>query len=255
MNLEKIRRRLEEAKNIGAHAAAQNPWRHHAIVATVGAALRPGRHRALQDVGQRMVYPEFARLESRFRKDLTDVFNHLDTYTNRRVKQLFRVNYTQAFKLGHHAANGGVGRPPELKPEDKKWLESFLRKEFDLWKKFMEDVKAKRGKLDYDRRKEMYVQALRSMYNSSRAMAAPPTTLYYWETTIAEHCPHCLYLASKGPFTKENLPTVPASGDTKCLSNCKCHLRIHNVSAAEYLRVKRNAPSREEILRGMRALG
>lgn len=249
-----IKRQLTEAKSIGGHTATESPWKHHAIVATIRAAATPGRHQALLDVGQRIVYPRFARLEAQFRRDLDDIFSNFSAYTSRRVKRIFRVAYTQAFQLGQLAATGsGANRLPALKPEDKRWLETFLRKEFDLWKKFMVDVKAGRGKLDYAKRKEMYVQALKSMYNSSRIIATPPMTLYYWETTPSEHCPHCLYLQSKSPFTKANLPTVPASGDTKCLSNCNCHLRIEHATVAKYLKVSKSAPSREELLRGMRA--
>jgi hypothetical protein len=248
-------RQLTEAKTIGDHAAADRPWKHHAIAATVRAAIRPGKHQALLDVGQRVIYPRFARLEAKFRRDLDDVFNNLSAYPTHRVKKIFRQAYIEAFQLGQLAATGSMTAPlPTLKPEDKRWLETFLDKEYKLWKKFIADVENKRGKLDYTRRKEMYVQALKAMYNSSRVLATPPMTLYYWETTPSEHCPHCLYLQLKSPFIKENLPTIPASGDTKCLSNCKCHLRIEHATVAKYIQVKRKAPSRDELLRGMRAV-
>jgi hypothetical protein len=248
------RRILSEAKTIGDHASTKNPWKHHAIVATIGAALRPGKGQALRDVGQRMVYPRFARLEAAFRRELDVIFDFHEDFNNRKMKRVFRTYYTKAFQLGHASDKGAFSsRLPELKPEDKRWLETFLTKEFGYWKKFIADVKAGKGKLDHEKRKEMYIMTLRSMYNSSRVIANPPTTIYWWDTTPAEHCPHCLYLQSKSPFTKENLPTVPASGDTKCLSNCRCHLRIEQVSAARYLQVKRKSLTRAELLRGMRA--
>lgn len=281
LDLTKTKQLLTEAKNIGDHSAAQRPWRTHAIAATVRAAVRPGHHQALLDAGQRVVYPRFARLEAQFRRDLDDIFKNIDVYTVRRVRRIFRNAYTQAFQLAQLSATGSMSHAlPPLKAEDKRWLETFLRKEFRLWDKFMADVRnasttkmvprppingvpqsdgevvvpADPKKMDYDRRKEMYVQALTSMYNSSRVLATPPMTLYYWETTPSEHCEHCLYLQSKSPFIKENLPTVPKSGDTKCISNCNCHLRIKHVGVTEYLRVKAKAPSRETLLRGMRGL-
>lgn len=280
---------LHEAKNIGDHAAAKHPWRHHAIVATVKSALRPGRSQALHDAGQRLTFPRFARLEGDFRRQLTDAFKTISSdqeVSNRKVKKIFRIFYTQAFQLGQAASKGGLSHHlPALKTEDKRWLETFLRKEFDLWKKFMGEVRAasttktvqpprerdNRGrwvlppaivtkvpadpkKMDYDQRKEMYIQALRSMYHSSRVIATPPMTLFYWMTNPAEHCVHCLYLQAKSPYIKENLPAVPAGGDTQCRSNCHCHLRMVQVTVAEYLRVKRKAPTRQKLLRGMRAL-
>jgi hypothetical protein len=251
-------KKLHEAKNIGGHAATKSPWRHHAIVATVSAALRPGRSQALHDVGQRMMFPRFARLEAEFRRQLTDTFKTITTngeMSNRKIKKIFRIFYTQAFQMGQAVSKGGISQKlPPLNKEDKRWLETYLRKEFDLWKKFMGDVRAKKGKMDYDQRKELYVQSLRSMYHSSRVIATPPMTLFYWMTTPAEHCPHCLYLQAKSPYIKENLPTVPASGDTQCQSNCRCHLRAVQVTIVEYLRVKQKAPTRQELLRGMRAL-
>lgn len=36
----------------------------------------------------------------------------------------------------------------------------------------------------------------------------------------------CLVLAANSPYTKWNLPTVPKSGATRCLSNCKCKLTV-----------------------------
>jgi hypothetical protein len=251
-------KRLQEAKTVGGHAGAKDPWKHHAIVATIDAALRPGRYQALQDVGQRFVYPEFARVEAQFRRELTTLLNGapLAEHTNRKMKAVFREYYTKAFMLGHKAGRGGVVTRSQgrLTAEDKRWLETFLRKEFEFWKKFIAAVRAGTTKMEVPKRLEMYVQTLKSMYTTARAISAPPTTLFYWETTPAEHCPHCLYLSLKSPFTKANLPTIPASGDTVCKSNCRCHLRVAHVSAAAYMKVKKNAPTREELLRGMRAL-
>ena len=254
MDLTKTKKLLTEAKTIGDHASAKRPWRSHAIVATIRGAATPGRNQALLDVGQRIVFPRFARLEAQFRRELDDIFKNFEVYTVRRVRRIFRNIYTQAFQLGIAAAQGKTGDILQpLKPEDKRWLETFLQKEFKLWDKFMDDVKAKRGKLDYQKRKEMYVQALTSVYNSARVVVTPPTTLYYWETTPSEHCPHCLYLERMSPFTKDTLPTIPKSGDTKCLSNCNCHLRIEHVPVTKYLRAKAKGRSRAELLRGMRA--
>ena len=249
------KRLLTEAKNIGGHAAAKKPWKQHSVPDIIHAAVRPAKRQVRLDVGQRFVYPRFARLEAKFRRQLDDIFSHPKAYNSRRVMKVFRTSYTEAFQLGQLAAKGDPSYGlPMLSAEDKRWLETFLRKEFTLWKKFLADVESGKTKLDPKKRKEMYVQALESMYNTSRVIATPPMTLYYWDTTPAEHCPHCLYLKSKSPFTKENLPTVPASGDTACLSNCKCHLRIEHVPVRKYLQVKKNAPSRDELLRGLRAI-
>ena len=245
-------RKTSNGKNIGGHVAARTPWKSYGTTASIKAALRPGRPQALQDIGQRVVYPRFSSLEARFRTAIDDMFLHTDAYTNRHMKRLFRQAYYDAFQLGKHSAKGGVGNKlPQVMPEDKLWLDKFITKEFAHWQKFL---KNRTGRMSPDKRKEMYVQTLRSIYSGAQVISAPPMTVYYWDTTPAEHCPHCLFLKSKSPFLKENLPTLPASGDTKCLSNCRCHLRAGTLSMPKYLALKRKAPTREELLRQMRAL-
>jgi len=241
---------LRSKKNIGRHAAVKTPWKHHGVFPSIKAIMQPGKTQMLHDVGQRFVYPKFAALETTFRKELDA---HFDSPKSGKVmKKTFRDAYTKAFQLGKLAASGGMGSIlPAIGAEDKTWIEKFIDKEFNLWKKFLEDVKNKRGKMDYDKRREMYVRALNSMYHGARVIACPPMTLFYWKTSLAEHCPHCLYLQSKSPFIKENIPTLPASGDTQCRSNCKCHLQIVQVPVWKYMKIKKTAPTREELLRGM----
>lgn len=240
-------------KNIGKHVATKRPWQHHGLFPSVQAIVRPGKTSALQDVGHRINYPKFSALETQFRRQLDDAYSNRKTYSSRKVKQIFRQVYTTAFKLGKGAAQGAMGAGiPQVNRDDIAWIEKFIDKEFSFWKKFIADVEAGRGKLDYNKRREMYVQTLGSVYNAGRIIFSPPMTLYYWQTSLAEHCPHCLYLQSKSPFTKENIPTLPGSGDTKCKSNCKCHLKIEQVPVWKYMKVKKSSPTREELLRGMR---
>ncbi len=244
---------MRSKKNIGGHLAVKTPWKHHGVLPSIKAILKPGKAQTLHDVGQRFVYPKFAALETQFRKDLDSVYN--TPKSGKVMKKIFRDAYTKAFQLGKLAASGGVGTMlPRIDNIDKAWIEKFIDKEFTLWKRFLGDVQNKRGKMDYDKRKEMYVRALNSMYNGARVIACPPMTLFYWETSLAEHCPHCLYLQSKSPFIKENIPTLPASGDTKCRSNCRCHLRMVQIPVWKYMKIKQTAPSREELLRGMNAV-
>jgi hypothetical protein len=259
-----IRTRLS-AKNLGKHVKAKDPWRSHAIVATISAALRPQRQQVQYDVGQRVTAAKYSRLELGFRKELGGLLARINPVNNnlatdlepssRFMKGVFRRFYTAAFLLGKDTMIGGLqGTARKMTPEDNKWLEAFLRKEYELWTKFMAQVRAGTTKMAPSRRVEMYVQTLRSMYNASKVLNSSPTALYHWETSPAEHCPQCLYLAQHGPYTKENIPTIPGSGDTVCHSNCKCHLRISHPSVVEYQRVKANSPTREELLKGMRAL-
>lgn len=251
-------RNLHEAKNVGDHARAKSPWKQYPIGATIRAAIQPERETALQRSGRARSEPRFRTLQGNWRAELGKVFTRVqrgEAVTSREAKGLFRQFYIMAFKLGRQA--GGAVRVtglPALRTEDKRWLETFLRKEFDFWKKFTQDVQKQAGKLPYQRRVEMYVQALSSVYHTARVLEVPPQTLFFWKTEPAEHCVHCLYLARKGPYTRANLPTVPAAGDTQCKSNCKCRIIARQVPLQEYWKVSRNAPSRQELLREMNAI-
>lgn len=251
-------RQLHEAKNVGGHAGAKSPWQRHPIGATIRAAIQPEEQSAKMRSGRARSEPRFRVLTGNFRKEIGDVFKAIqrgEDITPHKAKGIFRQYYTMAFRLGRQA--GGMVKLtglPDLRMEDKRWLESFLRKEFDYWKKFTQDVKKQAGTMPYAKRIEMYVQTLGSVYHTARVLEVPPQTLFFWKTEPAEHCPHCLFLARKSPFTRGNLPTVPASGDTVCKSNCHCKLIARQVPLKEYWQASRNAPSREQLLREMKAL-
>jgi hypothetical protein len=174
--------------------------------------------------------------------------------TSNKMKAVFRKYYYQAFSLGK-LEGGAVSLSlfPDLTLEDKRWVDSFLRKEFGFWKKFIDDISGGKGTLDYNKRLDMYVKTLRSAYISGKVLETPPNTVYYWEKSKAEHCPQCTYLAMHSPFTKANLPTIPGSGDTFCKSNCKCKMTPKTVSMLEYHKIAAGALPRDVLLRELRA--
>lgn len=49
---------------------------------------------------------------------------------------------------------------------------------------------------------------------------------YIANNVIVHNCPDCIELAEGSPYSYDELPTIPAAGDTVCLSNCACSLVI-----------------------------
>lgn len=250
---------LTEAKQLRHHKHIAEPWKHQKSVSVVRSLIRPQAVSIRMNIADKINSGEYNRLEVSFRKALYPILEQVSTsnseYTNRKVKGLFRSFYYKAFNLGVKTAMGSTAvSQHQMDNEDRRWMETFLRKEFDYWKNFMEDIKNGRGKLDYKRRLNMYVDTLRSAYNSGKVLHAPPNTVYDWVMHPGESCKHCLFLKNNSPYLKSNLPTIPSSGDTQCKSNCNCQLKPRVVSIVEYLKIKKTAKTRDALLRQLRAL-
>jgi hypothetical protein len=70
----------------------------------------------------------------------------------------------------------------------------------------------------------LYVKSLDSWKTQGWIDGDPdPRYEYDWVLGSLEPCDDCTLLASMGPYTDTSLPTVPGT-DTRCLSNCRCHL-------------------------------
>lgn len=245
---------LHEAKNIRGHEKVKQPWRNSSIVASLGTLVNRRQHNVSAGIASKHHNAQFDSLQAAFKQELSVVFREINSGedpSSKKMKKVFRKYYTMAFKMGLSAAKGRVS-PQNVSTEDSRWIESFLKKEFAYWKKFSKDMKSNTGRLSYERRLEMYVSTLRSMFTSAKVIHAPAHTVFHWVTTPGEKCTHCLFLERMSPYTKENIPTIPASGDTKCKSGCRCHLDVKTVSMAEYLSIKNKNVARNELLRMMR---
>lgn len=247
---------LYEAKNIRGHRNVKQPWNSSALVATLGTLVGTQSRSLASNIAGRHYNNKFDSLQAAFQRELSVVFKAIkegDTLSAKKMKGLFRKYYTSAFKMGLSVSKGRV-ITHSISPEDSRWLETYITKEFNFWKNFVKDIKKNEEKLTHLKRLEMYSATLRSMYTSAKVIHAPAHTVFYWKTTPGEKCSHCLFLAKMSPYTKENIPTVPASGDTKCLSNCRCHLEPKIVSMTKYMYIKSRNTARNELLRRMRRL-
>lgn len=198
------------------------------ILVTFSKALNPLRDRKAYDRAKK----KYKREKEKFRKRMADHLNKLikGEYTPNQFKhharKEFKKMYYKAFELG--AESTGLNLDYfKLPDEDYRWLDKIRKAEYKYLEKFIDDVVNQRGKMDYHARMDMYVDAIDGVFDAGRVDAMPSAgTKIWWRLSPAEHCSDCLDLAGRSPYTPETLPTTPRSGDTKCLSNCKCTLRI-----------------------------
>jgi hypothetical protein len=151
--------------------------------------------------------------------------------------------FTKAFRYGL-LSRGGLKRTPRdlaLSAESLRWLNKSSKEEAGYLIRFFFD-KDKLSQAQINRRAEMYVKTLESVFTAGRVSATPGNKfiIIHWVINKrAESCPGCIYLNSVSPFTKEVLPCTPKDGTTQCRSNCKCALRFETVDAARYNQVHR----------------
>lgn len=74
-------------------------------------------------------------------------------------------------------------------------------------------------------RAALYARGLYATANEAWRLTLEPGERVWWVLGPNEnHCRQCPAIAAGSPYTAETLPTVPGSGDTDCLGNCKCSL-------------------------------
>ena len=114
---------------------------------------------------------------------------------------------------------------------ESRMLSALVSSEMAFMEKFTDDVMSGGGKMAYNRRLKMYSDGLVSLFTFGNiAYLAEDSKIYWILGGTDKHCPTCLSLAHGSPYTKRGLPTVPKSGYTECLSNCKCRLKYDNNS-------------------------
>lgn len=240
-------------KAIGTHREDPLVAASHAAVAVALRDMHPKAYLAQRQVSQKRALRQFDRLAQIYSTALDILVIRAkegDNSAKRAPLKLMNKMYREAFSCGLMAG----GRPVlstgvYLTPKDEKWVASAVTDEAKYWRKFMQDVLAGSGRMTHERRKEMYVRTLRSLYESGKVKALPEQVLLYWViNSHKENCPECQFMAENGPYTKETLPITPRSGATSCKSNCGCHIMVKHVDALEYTRVKIRLSSKKELL-------
>lgn len=140
---------------------------------------------------------------------------------------------------GYEIGKGKLIVPSVVSAVDEAWLNSAMQHEMRFFNNFLADVIEGKGTMSPLKRLGMYVDALESFYNSARVIGLPgKNTVIHWSAHDDDSsCPGCQYLSEHSPYTKYNLPTVPAAGMCACLTNCRCRLLVRKVEESEVKRI------------------
>ena len=159
-----------------------------------------------------------------------------------RLKSLLRSAYYNAYRLGIEYTGIHKAGVPTLSQSDIDWLESAIKSELRYLKKFVDHIHSREidqpGRMKLERRIQMYIDSLNSIFDAGKVSSHPPLTIFYWvHSADKKVCPECLLLGRFSPYTRDTLPTTPRSGASRCLSNCRCKLYSKIVSETEYQKV------------------
>ena len=144
-------------------------------------------------------------------------------------KQVFEAGVRSSGVKGTGSTTGPVVK---LSPDDAKWLRSAMQHEMRFLNGFITAVDEGTWKMPLPRRVRMYARTLEAFYDSARVIGLPATVMIHWTGENDERtCAGCKYLFEHSPYTKKTLPTVPRSGLTPCLSNCRDKLLIRQTES------------------------
>jgi hypothetical protein len=212
-------------------------------------AARKQLERVLQDTHVRLI-----ALVDRFKKKKKYV--RFDAF-KKEFKSILKASYYKAYELGLKSTGSATfltaGGSKLVTPSDRKWVEAAFLQEMKYLNRLLTDIKLNRTPGRWPHRIGMYVATVGSIYYTGRVAVTPPNHALFWIAKIDSRlCPQCRYMATHSPFTKYNIPITPASGHTKCLSNCRCAIAVRPVSKAVFTRLRKDV-SRATHLRRLKA--
>ncbi|KKW13341.1 MAG: hypothetical protein UY48_C0002G0032 [Candidatus Gottesmanbacteria bacterium GW2011_GWB1_49_7] len=145
------------------------------------------------------------------------------------LKKEIRDSYERLFVTGREAA----GKFGELTETEVKLLRKLRYQDFKYLRKFLDDLDAGRGVMDYARRMALYAAAGEQAYWAGYLCGLPQGAAVQWVLGEAEHCESCPELATGGPW-KNGIyePTdllsrglFPKSLKLACKRGCQCSLK------------------------------
>ncbi len=178
------------------------------------------------------VIKSFAAEKKSYKKEL---FKNMNALINGKIteeefntlqQKTVKDHFTSAFLLGKR-----FNQNTELSLNDKerRMLVFQTTKEMEFMKRFASDIKNNTGKMNYKRRMDMYAAGLDPMFRFADIAYLPEDIEIQWKLGVTDkHCLDCLFFAANSPYKKKTLPGVPKSGNSSCISNCRCSLIYYN---------------------------
>jgi len=163
--------------------------------------------------------------EKELKKNLISFVNGKIDKTTYLEKQkiIMKTSFSDAYLLGKKMT---LGLNTTLDASENGFIGKAVSDEMKFMEKFATDVANKTGKMAYMKRIKMYSDSLSALFGFGRLVYMPDEVKIIWTLGVTDkHCPDCLSIVAKNPYTKKTLPGYPKSGSTICLSNCRCSLR------------------------------
>ncbi|MEP6756509.1 MAG: hypothetical protein ABJA67_13470 [Chthonomonadales bacterium] len=147
-----------------------------------------------------------------------------------RMKSAIREAYANAYRYGRR----GAGNLTSLRAEDHQRLIALRRDEFKYLRKFLDDIKRGRGRMNYGKRMDMYRAATREAFWLGFVYGnTSDTRILKWDCDPKkEHCTDCIAFSNLGQMkTSEFIKKivshgyVPQSGKLECMGyRCGCSI-------------------------------
>ena len=170
---------------------------------------------------------EMAEFRARVKELISEASQMPPEVFGLKFSHLMGKGLTRSYQLGQEAVlkrKGGAG--------GRRMAASVLAGQLRHMYRFAQDIRNKQGRMNYRQRADMYGAQLDAAFLRGMVEAMEGDDVVHWKLHPAEHCPDCIQLARRSPYTVSSLPTVPGEGQTECLSNCRCTLEFHPKAAS-----------------------
>jgi hypothetical protein len=142
-------------------------------------------------------------------------------------EQLMREEIKREYIRQYLAGIGGIG---QMGPDDWARIGEMLADQYAYLPTFRQQIEA--GKLTEAQiraRSGMYIESSKEAYEKAKAIVMVRTGFdeERWVLGIAEHCVDCIAFFNEGWQPIGYFP-FPGEGQTRCLTNCKCHKEYRN---------------------------
>ncbi len=183
--------------------------------------------------------PRYAQIEASFRDDVQSMVGRylVGSIDEHELRAAFKNRLwdaeTESFVAGRRA-RGDVRRL--VSEAEAAMLQVRHERNVRYFRKFVEDMKAGRGRMDYLRRAGLYANSLWSLFSRGESVdwddPEAANARYHWVLDPeAEHCQDCLDRAKRSReqdgFSWEELSALGWPGEnTECMTSCRCHIRV-----------------------------
>lgn len=183
----------------------------------------------------------------------------------KKMHATMKVAWREVFLAGVRASgiqgtgSGGLPGKPLVSltdPNDEKWIKGAMAHEMRFLNGMVDAIVEETYVMPLPRRVRMYMDALESFYDSARVMGLPTLVKIHWIIPKKDGrvCDSCKYLAHHSPYSKKTLPTVPRSGLTLCLTNCRDRLLLRMTDQDDALKLLQSSPTRATHIRKLRQI-